>query len=325
MADEQPAQRGQLERLISFGATIVAPTTVLSAVLFYFGYVSSRAQYRYFGVDVDTIGLSTRDYVMRSPQPLLVPLLVLTLLGVGSVVLHAAMRQRIATAVADRADDGRSSDVARMRRLARRGGAVGLAVLGLGVVLLFAYTYIRDWALYNLVTPLLIALGSSVIAYTWSVMNLLSAPRRGRAIRPGTVGTIALRRSAGALIGVVVAVCIFWATATIAQWSGRGIAQYDARHLDHFPTVILDTKERLYLTDGCHRPAAPKTACIEETVLPGSPSQTYHYRYRHFRLLIQGHDKMFLVPDAWSASDSTLVVPLDGSVRVQFQFQNQPP
>jgi hypothetical protein len=31
---------------------------------------------------------------------------------------------------------------------------------------------------------------------------------------------------------------------------------------------------------------------------------------------------MFLVPGgAWSASDATLIVPLDGSVRVQFQFQ----
>ena len=50
--------------------------TLVSALLFYFGYVSARSQYEYFGIDVDTIGLSTQDYVMRSPQPLLVPLLV---------------------------------------------------------------------------------------------------------------------------------------------------------------------------------------------------------------------------------------------------------
>jgi hypothetical protein len=34
---------------------------------------------------------------------------------------------------------------------------------------------------------------------------------------------------------------------------------------------------------------------------------------------------MLLAPDHWSASDSTSIIPLDGSVRVQFQFQNQPP
>jgi hypothetical protein len=64
---------------------------------------------------------------------------------------------------------------------------------------------------------------------------------------------------------------------------------------------------------------------IEETALPASDGQTFHYRYRGLRLLIEGQNRMFLVPDVWSASDSTLIVPLDGSVRVQFQFQNQVP
>jgi hypothetical protein len=34
---------------------------------------------------------------------------------------------------------------------------------------------------------------------------------------------------------------------------------------------------------------------------------------------------MFLVPPVWSASDTVLVVPLDGSVRVRFQFTNHAP
>jgi len=34
---------------------------------------------------------------------------------------------------------------------------------------------------------------------------------------------------------------------------------------------------------------------------------------------------MFLVPDRWSASDSTLLVRLDNNVRMQFQFANQAP
>ena len=59
--------------------------------------------------------------------------------------------------------------------------------------------------------------------------------------------------------------------------------------------------------------------------LPPSTEQTFHYRYRHLRLLIQGDDRMFLVPDQRSASDSTLLVRLDNSVRMQFQFTNQKP
>ena len=91
MSDGAPPG-GQLERWIGVAATIIAPATLLSAVLFYFGYVSSRSQYEYFGVDVDTIGLSTRDYVMRSPQPLLVPLLALALAAAALVAGHAAVR-----------------------------------------------------------------------------------------------------------------------------------------------------------------------------------------------------------------------------------------
>ncbi len=118
------------------------------------------------------------------------------------------------------------------------------------------------------------------------------------------------------LLWVLVVATLFWSTATIAQWSGRGLARHDARHLDRLPSVILDTKERLFMRD----PGVEETALV-----PATPGQTYHFRYRHLRLLIEGKDRIFLLPDAWSASNSTLVVPLDDSVRVRFQFQNDPP
>ena len=313
----QDRSGSQFERWVSFGTTIIAPATVLSGLLFYFGYVSSRAQYEYFGVDVDTIGLSTQDYVMRSPQPLLVPLLVLTLLGIGAVLLHAEIRRRIAVRG--------PRESAQYRRLARRAVIAGLAILVAGIALLFSYPYLRGWPLFDLVTPLLLAMGSAVVAYAARMQALLQpstaptppangelAPARAHAMS----SMVALRRAATILIFVVIVANIFWATATIAQWSGRGLARYKATHLDQLPTVILDTQQRLFLTD---------PGLVKETVLPPSQGQTFHYRYRNLHLLIEGHDRMFLVPDRWSASDSTLIVPLDGSVRVQFRFKNEAP
>lgn len=331
MTDERPPG-GQVERWVSIGATIVAPVTVISALLFYFGYVSSRSQYAYFGIDVDAIGLSTQDYIMRSPQPLLVPLLVLTLGGTGFLWLDAAVQRRIASAVADEAEKANaakpeSNPAQNAEQLARRSAILGLAVLTVGVVLLFGYAYVREWAFYGLVTPLLFALGAVLIVYASRIRNLLQRKREQQArvtakgARPARAalapadGSMLVGRVPGVLIYVVIAASIFWVTATIAQWSGLGLAQYDAQRLQRLPSVILDTKERLFLRD----------PGIEETVLPTSEGQTFHYRYRRLRLLIEGHDRMFLVPDNWSASDSTLIVPLDGSVRVQFQFQNQSP
>lgn len=299
MADE--SKSSQFERYLSLGASVVAPITIISALLFYFGYVSSRAQYKYFGVDVDTIGLSTQDYVMRSPQPLLVPLLVLVVIAVALVAVHLWVTAWLGRARPERA-----------RIVTHRALYIGLAILAAGITLIILYPVLADWPYYNLVTPIIVAVGAGVVAYSWRLVSRL--PPQPDAL-PSPAGSPALRRMGLVLLCVLVAATLFWSTATIAQWSGRGLARQDARHLDDLPRVILDTKERLYITD----------PFIKETALPPSEGQTFRYRYRNLRLLIQGKDRMFLVPDAWSASDSTLVVPLDDSVRVRFQFQNDPP
>jgi hypothetical protein len=283
MADE----RSQAERWISFAAGIVAPVTLLSALLFYFGYVSARTQYEYFGIDVDTIGLSTQDYVMRSPQPLLVPLLVLTLLAVAGLLLHKAIRGRV------------TAGSARTVRQVRVGVILALV---LGVVGLLAYPLIGQLPYYALFVPLLIGLAAAALAY----LTYLA-----RTIEP----ELGSQRVLVILLAVVTTTCAFWATATTAQYSGRGLAKSDARDLDRFPVVILDTKERLQL----------RSPGIEETALRAGAGQTFNYRYRGLRLLVVGDDRLFLVPQQWTASNTTLVVPLDGDVRVQFQFENDPP
>jgi hypothetical protein len=290
--EEKP---GRFERFVEAGKSVIPPLTLLSALLFYFGYVSARSQYEYFGVDVDTIGLGTQDYIMRSPQPLLTPLLVFAAVGAGAVAVHAAVRRRTRDAATART----------AARLGRAGQGTGVVALGAGLLLLSGYSFLRDWRLYGLVTPLLIAAGSTLFRYGSFVRRLARPPADPAS--PHRVST--------ALGYVAIAVSAFWLTATVAQWSGRGLAMYEASRLDKLPSVILDTKESLFL----------RSPGVQETKLPAADGQTFRYRYRNLRLLIHGKDRMFLVADRWSASGATIVVPLDGSVRVQFQFQNQRP
>jgi hypothetical protein len=313
MTETGPAP-GQLERWIRSGASIVAPATALSALLFYFGYVSARSRYVYFGVDVDTIGLSTQDYIMRSPQPLLVPLVVFTLAGVGGLALRAMTHKRVAKAAEGRAY---TPQIQRIRRVGRGSVYAGIIVLGAGIILLLGYALMSEWALYPLVTPLVIGLGALLIIYGSHVQKLLHRLLAKESADAKAAGNPApLRRSFGVLIYILVAASAFWLTATVAVWSGLGLAQQEAQKLENLPSVILDTKERLFL----------RNQNVDETILtPESQGQTFHYRYRRLRLLIHNQDRMFLVPDRWSASNSTLLVQLDGSVRVQFQFQNQQP
>ena len=307
MADDA-STFARLERVISSTASVVAPLSLITALLFYFGYASSRAQYEYFGVDVDTIGLSTQDYVMRSPQPLLTPLLALLLLAVAVAALNELIRRRVGAALTEGEDPDPEvagwarRRLARDRRLARAVVAAGYAVLLAGVVLLLAYGYLIDWPYYPLVTPLTLALGAALYLYGRRITRVLDPTGPGR--RPVVLS-----------MALVLGVSVFWATATFAQWSGRGSALEIARNLDRLPSVVLDTTERLYLT----------SPDIDEKALEPSNGQTFTYRYRNLRLLIQGRDRLFLVPGTWSPENSTLVVPMDGSVRLQFQFENQPP
>ena len=280
------------EKWWSFGSTIIAPATLLSTLLFYFGYVSSRAQYRYFGLDVDTVGLSTQDYVMRSPQALLVPLLAISLGGAGLLLVHLAVRRHPPPATAVRV-------------------LLVVAVLGLlgGLVLVGGYAAFGDWAAYPLVTPLLLAAGSAGVLYG---MRLPGAPAFLQAADAESLG---LRRGVLAFALVAIVGCLFWATATVAEWSGLGNGMRTARNLDRLAPVILDTQERLFLTDGI----------VKETALPAAEGDRFRFRYRGLRLLIQGDGTLFLVPNRWSPSDSTLMVPLDDSVRVQFRVVNRTP
>jgi hypothetical protein len=302
VADEDKSRSSQLEHYLSLGASVVAPISVISAILFYFGYVSSRAQYDYFGIDVDTIGLGTRDYIMHSPQSLLVPLLALVVIGLALVVAHLWITARI-----------QAAEPATVLLIARRTLAGGLVVFTAGMVLIGLYALLDEWPYYNLVTPVVVAIGAGVVAYTWRLVARLSAAEdRDKPLARSPT----LRRMGLVLLCFLVVATVFWSTATIAQWSGRGLARLTARHLDKLPTVILDTKERLFLFD----PGVKETA-----LAPTTEGQTFHYRYRNLHLLITGNNRMFLVPPAWSSSDTVLVVPLDGSVRVRFQFTNDAP
>src|SRR5215211_3967643 len=62
-------------RLTRILGQFVAPTTVLTALLFYFGFAHLYWFFYYFGVDSSVLGPSTRDYVMRSVDALWIPLI----------------------------------------------------------------------------------------------------------------------------------------------------------------------------------------------------------------------------------------------------------
>ncbi|WP_353808086.1 hypothetical protein [Agromyces sp. SYSU T00194] len=299
-----------LQRIWSVVGNVIAPATLIGAVLFYFGYVSSRAQFRYFGVDVDVLGFSTQEFIMRSPQPLLVPMLALLLLSALLAAVHVLLRRRFG---------GR--DDPRVRAGIRALRITGIAFLVAAVLLLAAFPLIGAWPYYPLATPIVLGVGAGLLAYAvaWGSRHPTTAPptHASATDAPGPAPTAPRPRGRAVvvLLGAVVVVTVFWATATLAEWSGRGQAKALARDLGGLPAIVLDLGE----------PLVPGDPVVREEALPAGDGDAFRFRYRGLRLLVVGEDRLFLVPAEWTPSGSTYVVPFDDSARVRFRFVNDPP
>jgi hypothetical protein len=281
------------EKWMGFLSSFVAPLTLVTALLFYFGYVSTREFFRYFGVDVDLIGLSSQEFVMRSPGALFVPVMVLLLLAAGLMVGHRLLRRWL-----------ERQPVPRRRRVIAVLAWSGIALLLAGLAMAFLIPVI-DWPVAQLLAPLLLAVGAGLSAYAASTVRALG----GR-----TIG-----RSVVVILVLVLVAGTFWSTATIAQWWGLGQARALASDLRALPAVVLDSKDRLYPgnDDITFQELGAEASAPTDGDPP--PAPTYGYRYFGLRLLAQGSGRLYLVPDAWSADASTLVVPYD-DVRVRFRF-----
>jgi hypothetical protein len=280
------------EKWMGFLSSFVAPLTLVTALLFYFGYVSTREFFRYFGVDVDIIGLSSQEFVMRSPGALFIPVMVLTLLAVLVILGHRALRKWLV-----------KQEPATQRRVIGIVAWTGIAFVLAGLALAFVVPFLPGWTYGQLLTPLFLAIGAGLAAYAASTVRALNSASGGRSVV--------------VLLVLVMIAGTFWSTATIAQWWGLGQARSLAADLSTLPAVVLDTRERLYPgNDDITVRQLGDEASTEE---PAEGEPTYGFRYFGLRLLAQGGGRLYLVPDAWSPDASTVVVEYD-DVRVRFRF-----
>src|SRR6478672_9671421 len=74
------SETSAIPKAITVVGTVIAPTTLLTALAFYFGRLHATGFCRYFGVDYTLLNLTAADYLVRSADGMIVPL------GVAAVV-----------------------------------------------------------------------------------------------------------------------------------------------------------------------------------------------------------------------------------------------
>ncbi|WP_157749644.1 hypothetical protein [Jatrophihabitans sp. GAS493] len=285
-----------IERAIQLVAGIIAPTTLLTALLYYFGFVATDSFYEYFGVDAATVQFSTQNYLLRSVGALYVPIGTILLLALLSLWIHPWLSGRLE----------RDGSKPWARWAVRAALALGALAVFYGVL---SVSLPDDIPQSSLGTPLVLAFGIALLSYMRYVLRL------GR-LRSGSGGSrrrVPMTRRDVATIGLVLALLVvtgFWAANSYAEAYGRGQAIDLGNHLDRRPAVVLDTHEELFL----------RMPGVSETALPkSSPDQKFLFRYRGLRLLAQSDARMFFVSDAWDPeTGQTLMLIDDGTIRLQF-------
>jgi len=286
-----PDADSTFERRLRLFTSVAAPTTVIAALLFYFGYVSTTAEFAWFGISLGSLDLSYQDVLLRSVGVMYVPLGIVLVVTLVCLWVHAATTSARVSGHHETA----------LRRLALGAVVLGAALFVRGIVGVAVPGVAHNETLAA--TPLCLGSGVVLVAY-------------GRALRQSLGIPVASARGARwvevaarvAVAGIVV-IALFWASNTFAAAYGAGRGRAIAAELESRTAVVLDTTERLYAT----------YAGLSEEALPDSAEQTFRYRYLGLRLLIESHDRLFLVPVGWTTGDgAVLVVADDERVRVQF-------
>lgn len=281
-------------RVVKVAAAVIAQTTVLTALLFYFGWMHAYYFYGYFGVDSSTLGLTRQDFLMRAQDGLFIPALVIGMSWLPLLWLHNLFRRR----VVDGATPGTRNAI--LRGLF----AAGATLATVGLVNAFVQTPIHG---YVALAPALLVVGVLLIVYSTNM-------RRGFEIRAGgarSADRVPLTAVAEwTAIVVVLALGLFWAVNDYSTAVGASRAAQQVRQLSDLPDVSVYSEKGL----GLDAAGITEVPCAD-------PDAAYRFRYDGLKLIDQAGDQYLFLPGGWTPFTGVAVLlPRKDSLRLEFRL-----
>ncbi len=290
MSDTRAAERTAAAPVgfdVARGAlALLPPVTLVTALLFYFGWAKVTREAAALGASDTVFGYSTSDFLLRSVDSLYFPLMVLTAAALLALLGHQWLQHRI--------------DAEQPEWLAPAGTVVlvvGLLIVAYGLWYRAAgYRSGNDFL--DVSGPLALGLGPVVATYgAW----MRARSRRGDA---PTAPTWQRAVAAGLLLGIV-ALSLFWAVGNYAGIRGRQAADLIAAGYRTLPHVAVYSSKDLGL--------APDVT-VER--LSGA-DQKYLFRYTGLHLLDRVGGTWFLMPDDWDSTHRLIMLAEDGGLRFE--------
>jgi hypothetical protein len=292
-AEEGPGLQSTLETL----SLVVGPTTLLAALLFYFGWVYTQALYGYFGIDLSTVDFTTQDYIQRAIVPVLPPLILTVAFVLGVMWLYNSLYRIRA--------GGHMRGLKWASRSAMAGGSL-ITLFGLlgvsGILDSVCIGKVCPWAV-EFATPLAIMFGPVTLSY---------GVRLGRIVADRSMAGGGPRWHARAILALIFLMIALGTFGLFGDWASRSGAQW-ARELARDVAcnnlgVVVYSKQQLPLAgDGVTR----------ETI-QGSDGD-YRFQYGGLVLFIRSGHRLFLLPEKWSpSSGSVIVLPESDAILVEY-------
>jgi hypothetical protein len=284
-----------LPRLFKVFGGIIAPTSLLTGLLFYFGRSRASGYYRYFHVNSTVLDLTTNDYLFSGVDGLFVPIAVAALLALVLLWLNRLLLTRVPPGARRRA----------VRVLVPGAGVIG----GVMVALAFA-DLLTEGGVFGENTAtggLALAIGVILLVYAVRLLRLsLPEPTAGRRAATG------LAEWGAAFL--LVSIGLFWAAQAYAFGVGTGGAIALHRALPAVPEAVLFSQQSLSLAV----PGVTEVRCSD-------PEAAYRFRYDGLRLVRQAGSQYLLLPATWDRATGTAVlIPRSGTVRLEFRSAGAP-
>ena len=287
-----------LPRVLKLVGSVVAPTTLLTALMYYFGWLEAAAFLRYLGADVTVLDLTVRDYLANSVDGLIPPLVAVA----GLVLLMLWIQQLLRTAIP--AKTWRKG----LRALMPAAAVAGVVLVGLvladivlGSVFPVSFPEGRGLSL---------TIGVLLLTYAVRLFRLLTERQSQQAPQriPGTV-TIA---EWGAVF-ILVSVGLFWAVGSYAITLGMSRGHQFETSLSNRPDVMVYSEKRLSL----QAPGVREDPCQ-------ASDAAYRFRYKGLKLVRQAGNQYLLLPGGWTPSDGAVILlPRSESLRMEFSRAGQ--
>ncbi|MFE5570736.1 hypothetical protein [Amycolatopsis japonica] len=263
--------------------TVLANTTLLTALLYYFGLVYTQTYFIYFRVHYTLLGQTPDEIFGRGVDGVLLPLTAAAGAALVFLVLTRFLKIRL----------GEGSWARLLRICSPVAGVLGLALLAVTTAIALDPEPFRD-------RP-----GAPGIGFAIGVLMVLFSWRHWTAHRTGST-----RSSVAELVTgyVLVSIGLFWAVGDYSGAVGTSRAFEASGVIATRPAATLYSAESLNLTAN----GVLQVKCAD-------PESAYKYRYTGLKLLLQSSGQYVFLPANWRASTGVaFVIPKTDKLRLEF-------